>query len=43
MYIMVNIIKHCCMLYKKVVKTVNPESSHFKRERFYFLFHFVSV
>ena len=34
---MINIIKHCCMLYMKVVKTVNPKSCHHK-EKYFVLF-----
>ena len=40
MYNMINIADmndHCCMLYMKVVKTVNPKSCHHK-EKYFVLF-----
>ena len=35
--------QHCCMLYMKVVKRVNPKSSHHKENFFFYFFNFMSI
>ena len=34
--------EHCCMLYRKIVKRINPKSSHHKEKDLFFL-NFVSI
>ena len=35
--------QHCCMLYMKIIKRVNPNSSHHKEKNFFHFFNFVSI